>query len=76
MDPAKLQLREDIKNGLHNEMTPKELWNLRPELYKKFKLDKFRPRIYQEIRGNKCLNYLEKKRTEKRDAFAETRNQK
>jgi hypothetical protein len=46
---AKTQLQADIKNKLHKQMTPMELWEYRP-IYAKYKLDKFRPRIYQEIR--------------------------
>ena len=66
---AKEQLRYDIKIKLHKRMSPMEIWELR-EVYTKYKLDKFRPRIYQEIRRIKFLNWLEKKRTEKRKAFA------
>ena len=70
MDEAKTYLRADIKAKLHKQMTPEELWESRPEVYKKFKLDIFRQRIYQEIRRNKYLNYLEKKRNAKRIKFA------
>lgn len=66
---AKEQLRNDIKNKLHKQMKPMELW-LSREVYQKYKLDIFRPRIYQEIRRIKFLNWLEKKRTDKRDEFA------
>jgi hypothetical protein len=62
---AKLQLRADINNKLHRQMTPMELWEYR-QVYGKYKLDKFRPHIYQEIRRVKMLNWLEKKRKEKR----------
>jgi hypothetical protein len=66
---AKEQLREDIKNKLHKRMTPMELWESR-DLYAKYKLDRLRPRIYQEIRRGKYLKYLEKKRNKKRNKFA------
>ena len=66
---AKEQLQDDIKQKLHKELTPMELWELRPA-YQKYKLDKFRPRIYQAIRKQKFINWLEKKRTEKRDEYA------
>ena len=66
---AKKQLSRDIKNKLHKQMTPMELWEGR-EVYRKYKLSKFRPRIYQEIRRLKFINYLEYKRTEKRKEFA------
>ena len=65
---AKAQLQADIKNRLHKQMKPMELWNYR-QVYAKYKLDKFRPRIYQEIRRIKMLKWLEKKRKEKRTEF-------
>jgi hypothetical protein len=65
---AKLQLRDDINNKLHKRMTPMELWEYR-QVYAKYKLDKFRPHIYQEIRRVKMLNWLEKKRKEKRTEY-------
>jgi hypothetical protein len=66
--PAKAQLQADIKNKLHKRMTPMELWEYR-QVYAKYKLDKFRPRIYQEIRRVKMLTWLDKKRTEKRTEY-------
>ena len=66
--PAKEHLRADIKNKLHEQLTPMELHKSREE-YKKYKLDIFRQRIYQEVRRSKYIHYLDKKRTEKRDAF-------
>jgi hypothetical protein len=68
MDPAKMLLRDDVKNKLHEQMTPKELWSLPTRAaYRKFTLSIFRQRIYQEIRLQKYTNYLEEKRTKKRD---------
>jgi hypothetical protein len=66
---AKKQLQEDIKNKLHKTMTPMELQSSRA-IYMKYKPEKFRFRIYQEIRRVKFLNYLEKQRTKKRRQFA------
>lgn len=66
---AKEQLREDIKNKAHLDLTLMELWELR-DVYSKYKLDIFRQRIYQEICRIKYLNYLEKKQTKKRREFA------
>lgn len=69
-DRAKRQLRKDIKNKLHKQMTPMELWLKRKRYHRHYKLSKFRHRIYQEIRRVKFNNFLEKKRTEKRKEFA------
>ena len=69
---AKEQLRKDVKNKLHTEMPPKMLWQLRKP-YRKYKLHIFRPHIYQEIRRVKFCNWLEKKRTKKREKFAKAK---
>ena len=64
MSPAKLLLREDVKNKLHTVMTPSELRESRIE-YKLFKLEKFEERsIFQAIRLQKYLFYLEMKRAQ------------
>lgn len=70
LDEAKTLLRGDIENGLHKTMTPMELRESRTA-YQKFTINKFRPRIYQEIRRNKYMTYLDHKRTEKRRQFQE-----
>ena len=68
MDFAKQLLREDVKNNVHLEMMPADLWDLRKE-YQKFKPDIFRQRIYQEVRRNKMINHMENKRTKRRQQF-------
>ena len=70
-EEAKETLRFDVKYGLHETMEPMELHQYRP-VYGKYKLDIFRPRIYQEIRRNKFINWLEFKRTEKRRKHLES----
>jgi len=62
--PAKELLCQDIKDGAYPRLTPKELWNTRPE-YKLFELNVFKGRIYQEIRRNKFINWCEFKRQKK-----------
>jgi SAP domain len=74
-EAAKSQLKEDIENKLHKKMEPIELWQFR-EVYRKYKLHKFRRRIYQYERRVKFLNYLEKKQKEKRNEFEEKMNPK
>ena len=68
MDQAKDELREDVKNGVHLKMTPEELWSSK-DVYQKFDKDIFRPRIYQEVRRAKMINYMEEKRVERRKQF-------
>jgi hypothetical protein len=62
MHPAKLLLREDIKNKLHltTHKKPRQLQNSRPE-YLLFKPNKFAERIRQEIKLQKYLHYLKLK---------------
>jgi hypothetical protein len=47
-------LRQDITDGRHHNMAPKDLYNLREE-YQKFTLDRFREHIHQEVRRRKFL---------------------
>jgi hypothetical protein len=63
-------LRRDVKYGLHKIMTPMELRRARPKQYMVFKLDNFRRHIYQEIRRQKFLAYLEIKRSKNKKAGA------
>ena len=61
MLPAKELLRKDVRSGKHLIMTPTELQESRPE-YMLFKKRKFKERIYQEVRRNKFIYFLEQKR--------------
>jgi hypothetical protein len=62
--PAKDLLRQDVIDRQHEEISPMELWQSRPE-YMVFALNIFRQRICQEVRLQKYWNYLEEKRTKK-----------
>ena len=68
-ETAKSRLRRDVEKGYHKRLTPTELWHMR-SVYRKYNLEIFRHRVYQEIRRDKFLNWLEWKRTEKRRKFA------
>ena len=61
LHPAKGLLRMDVAKGLHKNLSPSELRNTRPA-YKVFKLNIFKGRIYQEVRRQKFLNWLERQR--------------
>jgi hypothetical protein len=52
LSPAKELLRKDVIAGVHEDLSPSQLWESRPE-YMEFKLKKFRQRIYQEVRLQK-----------------------
>jgi hypothetical protein len=62
---AKQLLREDVRDNKHIAMVPSKLQQTRPE-YVIFKPNKFKHRIYQEVRRQKFIFYLELKREEKR----------
>jgi hypothetical protein len=63
LHPAKHLLRDDVKEGRHREMTPTQLQNYREE-YKEFKAEKCKHQIYQEIRRQKFINYLNERRSQ------------
>jgi hypothetical protein len=61
LSAAKMLLRDDVREGRHLAMTPSQLQQSRAA-YAPFDARKFTHRIYQEIRREKFLNYLAKKR--------------
>jgi len=61
LHPAKLLLRQDVQANKHKVMKPKELQRTRAE-YLEFDGRKFKERIYQEVRRNKFIHYLNLKR--------------
>jgi hypothetical protein len=54
LHPAKLLLREDVKRGENEQMTRSDFQATRPG-YMLFKPDKFKERIYQEVKRKKYL---------------------
>jgi hypothetical protein len=68
MLPAKLLLRQDVKDGLHLTMTPNQLQKFRPEYHlpehHALSPDKFKGRIYQEARRQKYFYWLKLKTAE------------
>jgi hypothetical protein len=66
MSPAHSLLAADVRDGRHNEMTPATLKRCRPE-YQEWTLPVFRQWIYQEVRRQKFINYLEWKRDQSKD---------
>lgn len=54
---AEETLKNDIVNGLHERLKPQTLYNLRPTIYHKFPLTKFREHLYQEVRSQKGASY-------------------
>lgn len=64
MTNAKKLLRDDVARGLHKGITPRLFQSSRKE-YHPFKARKFKERIYQEVRYQKFVAYLEDKRKKK-----------
>jgi hypothetical protein len=65
LSAAKPLLREDVRNNLHATMVPSVFQQTRQE-YRVFKPHIFKHRIYQEVRRQKYLHYLELKRAKLR----------
>lgn len=68
--PAQELLRKDVADMKHKEMKPQALQASRHE-YQVFDSKVFRDHIYQEIRRNKFMNYLNDKREMEAEAQAE-----
>jgi hypothetical protein len=66
-------LRRDVKYGLQNIIAPMQLRRARPQ-YQEFSLDIFRQHIYQEVRRQKFLSYLEIKRSKKKKSAPRDRH--
>jgi hypothetical protein len=64
LSEAKRLLQEDVKNGVHTRMSPSAMQCTRPA-YHQFKADIFKFRIYQEVRRQKFIRFLEQKRLAK-----------
>jgi len=69
---AKKLLRKDIERDRHLTMTPSELRQKRSE-YREFSMTKFREHIYQEVRGQNFLYFLELKRAKQRPSAPRTK---
>jgi len=68
LSPAQKLLTIDVKAGRHHIMSPTALRSTRHE-YMEWGIDIFTGRIYQAERQLKFINYLEKKRAEKKKSF-------
>jgi hypothetical protein len=59
-------MREDVKNKKHVGLTPSQFQLTRPEEYGIFKPKNFKFFVYQIIRREKYINWLEMKRAKRR----------
>jgi hypothetical protein len=73
LSAARKLLREDVHNNLHTTMVPSVFQQTRQE-YSAFKPHIFKHRIYQEVRRQKYLHYLELKRAKLRHPSRITTN--
>ena len=62
---AQTLLKQDMDDGKHHDMKPKDLWESRPE-HMMFQLATFRDHIHQETKSRKCLHTLKFRAEEKR----------
>ncbi len=63
LSAAKLFLRADVAEGKHHQLTPSQLQQSRVE-YHPFSAKNFKYRIYQEVRRQKFVNYLNQRRAQ------------
>lgn len=70
-ETTKQLLLDDIRANLHKGLTPATFRATRPDVYEKYPLDRFRPKIYQTERLVRWHNYLEIRREEKKAANEE-----
>jgi hypothetical protein len=61
---AMKQMKKDVKKGCHLRMTPSQL-QARHKVYHPYNKRIFKERIYQEMRRQKIIAYLEWKREKK-----------
>mgnify|MGYP000405943116 CR=1 FL=1 len=65
LSPAKLLLCEDIKDGKHLRMSPYKLRQSGIAIYGMFGLREFKRRIYQAVRREKFINWMDNKRQQR-----------
>ena len=75
MSIEKQLLEQDVKDKKNEQMTPAALHMTR-DAYMIFRLDIFRQRIYQEVRRQKFIFYLELKQVEKKKSYKQEENKK
>ena len=66
MTPARDLMREDVKQKRHVGLTPSQFQRTRPEDYGVFKAEKFKFFVYQIIKREKYVNWLQQKRAKRR----------
>jgi hypothetical protein len=66
---AERLLKQDVANGVHKTMTPKELHEIRPEYSTNYSLAVFRGHIYQEVRFVKYCTWRKDSGVKKADEF-------
>jgi hypothetical protein len=63
LSAAKVFLPADVAEGKHHQLTPSQLQQSRVE-YHPFSAKNFKHRIYQEVRRQKFVNYLNQRRAQ------------
>jgi hypothetical protein len=66
MTPARDLMREDVKEKKHVGLTTSQFQRTWPKEYGVFKAKKFKFVVYQIIRWQKYINWLEQRRAKKR----------
>jgi hypothetical protein len=66
---AERLLKEDVGNGLHKTMEPRQLYQTRPQYHNNYPLEVFRGHIYQEVRFVKFCKWRNDTGQQKADAW-------
>ena len=64
-------MKQDVDNEIYLNMSPKELYDSRPEYYRNFELTQIREHLYQEVRSRKTSSYWKWRKEQQRLAGEE-----
>jgi pyruvate/2-oxoglutarate dehydrogenase complex dihydrolipoamide acyltransferase (E2) component len=68
---AQRLMKQDVDTEVYLNMTPKELYDSRPEYYRNFELTQIREHLYQEARSRKTSSYWKWRKEQQRLAGEE-----
>ena len=68
---AQQLMKQDVNNEVYWNITPKQLYDSRPEYYRNFELIQIREHLYQEVRSRKTSSYWKWRKEQQRLAGEE-----
>ncbi len=73
---AQRLMKQDVDNEVYWNITPKQLYDSRPEYYRDFELTQIREHLYQEVRSRKTSSYWKWRKEQQRLAGEEAATKK